>query len=784
MHANLYKILITNVLCIFISVNSFAQTATIKGVIFDKEEKEPLISATISNQNDLGVVTDFDGKYEINLSPGTHTIEFSYVGYQTVSKEVALTEGETKELNIELGFETNLLKTATVTSGKYEKPLAETTISLEVIKPRLLESTNSTSVDDLLNKIPGVTLVDNQPNIRGGSGWSYGAGNRVLLLLDDIPALQADAGLAQWDDLPVENVAQIEVVKGAASALYGSSALNGIINVRTAYATSTPITKFSTFYTMYDDPNDISKIWWDSITYNSDNETYKKESNRFADQPHEFGFSFAHRQKIKKLDLVLGGFYFNRSSFREHTFSRYGRISIGTRYRITDNLTVGFNSNFNPGESSSFFLWRNGEEGAYRPLDIPGAFSESSRFRYTIDPFVTYFDKSGNRHRLTGRFYHVDNQNNDNRSNVSELFYTEYQFQKKWEDKKVVLSSGLVSTFTNVQAELYGDTTYRSRNLAAYVQLEKKFFDKLNISVGARYEQNVTKSPEFINSGGILDTIPNGKISEGKPVFRIGANYQLNESAFLRGSFGQGYRYPTIAEQFIFTNASGLTILPNPSLTSETGWTSEFGIKQGFDIGKWNGFIDVAAFWSEYQSMMEFQSLGLNFATQSINFQSDNVGDIKITGIELSASGAGKIKNVMTYLLAGYTLINPVYKDFNEETQLTTSSDQNVLKYRNKHSFKFDVEFKYKKFSIGSGYIFNSRVEAIDKVLESFGDIGKYREENDGGYSLVDFRTSYEIFKDFKVSFVAKNLLNEEYMVRPGTMEAPRQMSLRLDYKF
>ena len=784
MHSNLYKILIISILSISTSNVLFSQGATLKGVIFDKEENEPLISATISNQDNTGVVTDFDGKYEISLTPGKHKIEFSYVGYQTISQEVDLTDGEVKELNIELGFETNLLKTATVTSGKYEKPLAETTISIEVIKPRLLESTNSTSVDDLLNKIPGVTLVDNQPNIRGGSGWSYGAGSRVLLLLDDIPALQADAGLAQWDDLPVENIAQIEVVKGAASALYGSSALNGIINVRTAYATSTPVTKFSTFYTMYDDPKDISKIWWDSISYNADTDTYKKESNKFSDQPHEFGFSFAHRQKIKKLDLVLGGFYFNRSSFREFTYSRYGRISVGTRYRVNDNLTFGFNSNFNPGESSSFFLWRNGDEGAYRPLEIDGAFSESSRFRYTIDPFVTYFDNSGNRHRLTGRFYHVDNQNNDNRSNVSELFYGEYQFQKKWEDKNIVMSTGLVSTFTNIEAELYGDTTYRSRNLAAYVQLEKKFFDKLNISAGARFEQNNTKSPEFINSGGVTDTIPNGKITEGKPVFRVGANYQLSETTYIRSSWGQGYRYPTIAEQFIFTNAGGLTILPNPSLTSETGWTSEIGIKQGFRISKWNGFIDIAGFWSEYQRMMEFQSLGLDFATQSINFKSDNIGDIKITGMEVSASGIGKIKNVETYLIAGYTFINPIYKDFDEETQLSSSSDKNVLKYRNKHSFKFDLEFKYKKFSIGGGYIFNSEVEAIDLVLESFGEIGKYREENDGGYSLIDFRTSYELFKDFKMSFIAKNLLNEEYMVRPGTLEAPRQLTLRLDYKF
>jgi Outer membrane receptor for ferrienterochelin and colicins len=62
----------------------------------------------------------------------------------------------------------------------------------------------------------------------------------VLLLLDDIPVLQPDAGTPNWDDLPVENIAQIEVIKGAASALYGSSAMNGIVNVRTAYAGSEP----------------------------------------------------------------------------------------------------------------------------------------------------------------------------------------------------------------------------------------------------------------------------------------------------------------------------------------------------------------------------------------------------------------------------------------------------------------------------------------------------------------------------------------------------------------
>ena len=779
MHFKFYKTLIISTLLLFLTLNIFAQTATVKGIILDKESKESLISATVADQNNNGVTSDLDGNYEIKLPPGKNNITFNYVGYKTQIKEVNLIADEILVLNIELDIETNLLQTATVTSGKYEKPLAETTISLEVLKPRLLESTNSTSVDELLGKIPGVTMVDNQPNIRGGSGWSYGAGSRVLLLVDNIPALQADAGLPQWDDLPVENIAQIEVVKGAASALYGSSAMNGIINIRTAYATSKPVTKLSTFYTMYDDPKDISKIWWDSIQLNIEDSTYSKQSNKFSDQPHEFGFSFAHRQKIKKLDLVLGGFYFNRSSYKKESFSRYGRISLGTRYRVNDNLTIGFNSNFNPGESASFFLWENGNEGAYKPLQLNSSISSSKRFRFTIDPFVNYFDKSGNRHRLTGRLYSVNNQNNDNRSNTSQLYYGEYQFQKKWEEHDLIMSAGLVSNSVFIDAELYGDTTYRSQNFATYLQLDKKFFDKLNISFGARYEQNVTYSPEIIIANNFMDTIPNGKISEGKPVFRIGANYQLGEATYLRASWGQGYRYPTIAEQFIFTNAGGLNIFPNPSLKSETGWSSEVGIKQGFKIGDWGGYVDVAAFWSEYQDMMEFQTVSLGF----LAFQSLNIGDTRILGTELSVNGFGKIGNVTTYLLAGYTYIDPIYKDTTIDTQ--SSSTTNILKYRNKHSFKFDIEFRYKKFIVGTGYLHNSKVEAIDRALlfPLFG-VAEYREKNDKGYGNLDFRLSYNITKKFKLAFISKNVLNKEFMVRPGTLEAPRTFTLRGDYNF
>ena len=772
---NLYKTLIFNTLFIFLSFSSFSQNAFITGVIMDGEFDEPMISATIAVGN-KGVVSDMDGKFSLELPPGEHQVSISYVGYQTETKKFSLSAGETQEWNLTLKVQTNVLQTATVTSGKFEKPLGEVTVSLEVLKPALISNSNASSIDGVLSKLPGLNFIGGQANIRGGSGWSYGAGSRVLLLVDDIPALQADAGTTPWDDVAIENIEQVEVIKGAASALYGSSALNGIINVRTAYAKSKPYTKLSMFHTTYGSPKDISKKWW---------------ATEGGGTPFENGLSIAHRQKIKKLDLVLSGFYLDRKSVNQTSVTEYGRISVGTRYRINDNLSVGFNSVFNPGKSASFFLWRNGEEGGYQPPEVGNFGSTTKRMRYFIDPFITYFDKSGNKHKLMGRYYNINNENSDNRSNTSQLVYGEYQFQKKFDSQNMVLTAGFVNTQSKSDSELFGDTIYTNNNIATYLQVDKKVFDKLNLSAGFRYEYNNTSTPVLVQiSDFVNDTIPDGKITEGKPVFRFGANYQINESTFLRASWGQGYRNPTIAERFIRTDA-GFQILPNPRLQSESGWTAEMGIKKGAQISNWYGFVDVAAFWSEYQDMMEFQ-----FDPVLFGFQSNNIGNTVIKGLELSIGGQGKIGSIETDATMGYTFIDPKYKEgfFTEDVRSRSShcyeenssveTCENILKYRSKHSIKADLETKYKKVSLGVAVLYNSHMVSVDQAIAGLGRIAQFRARNNKGYTKLDARIGFHFDSQAKISFLVNNLLNQEYTERPGILQPPRNIAVRAEYQF
>lgn len=764
-----------------------AQDATLTGKLTDAKTGDALPGATVKS-GQTGAATDFEGRYSFSLPAGEQTVIFSFTGYESRTEKISLRPGETRSFDLQLTEAENLLTTATVTAGRFEKPLGEVTVSLEVIKPKLLQSTNTTQVDQVLEKVPGVSMIDGQANIRGGAGYSFGAGSRVLLLIDDLPALQADAGLANWADVPVENIAQIEVLKGAASALYGSSAMNGIINIRTGFAKNEPETQAAVFYQFWNDPADERKKWWGK----DDSWTRTHNDSFLVNLPFQTGFSFAHRQKMGKLDVAVGTFGLFQNSFERDNYKRYARLTPNFRYRATERLTLGLNMNFNAGRSGDFFLWA-GDTSLALQAGLNSQSKSVGRLRYTIDPSAIYSDQFGNRHKLLGRLYSIKNNNDRDQSNQSKTWYGEYQIQRNLEKTGLVITAGVVGYWSGIQAKLYGDTLYTSTNQAGYLQFDQKLARRLNLTAGVRYERFTLKRPEILGTkiiqNGILretryDTLVGGKEVEARPVFRVGANYRFGAATYLRASWGQGYRFPTIAEKFITTDFGLASVLPNPKLVSESGWTSEIGLKQGFKISDWRGFLDVTGFVSEYTDMMEF-TFGIIFPWFIPSFSSENVGNTQIRGLETVIAGQGKIGEVSTTLLAGYTYIEPKFRGWVADDTLTSSVGYNVLKYRFRHTLKFDAESTWKKISLGLSVLRNSNMEAIDRIFEAaIPGVGHFRREHNQGYEIVDARLGLHFSKKYKLSLLCQNLLNEEYSVRPGALDAPRSFTLRLDGNF
>lgn len=710
------------------------------------------MAATIK-AGDKGVITDESGNYELKLEPGNYSLEFSYLGYEPIKMNITISAYEWIIQNITLNLAENVLETAIISESRYAKPITASTISVEVIKNSLIDHLNSTSVESVLNKVPGIVMVGDQANIRGGAGYSYGAGSRVLLMINDVPALQADAGYSNWDDIPVENIEQIEVIKGAASAIYGSSALNGLVNVRTKYAKSEPVTKLSTYYTSVLPPKNKSQQWWTKA-------------------PHTAGINISHAQKFDKLDLVLGSFIQNSKSHNETSNSAYGRINGSINYRFTDRLSAGFHINGNKRKSNSFFYWRDGINAIYRPDSA--TLSRSDSYRYHLDPFITYFDKSSNRHSLRSRIYVVNNNVSGGKSNRSTMYYNEYAFQRNFENQKLVVSAGLVDIFNESNSELFSRLPFKSDNKAIYTQIEKKMHENTSITAGWRYEKYKLSRPEIFEG----DTLLGGIKRDQRNLFRIGLNSKLSNNTFLRASWGQGFRFPTLAELFIVTSFGSTNISPNPKLQSESGWNTELGLKRTFTQGKSTSFIDGAIFWSRYDQMMEFVFTGF-----VKGFQSQNIGNTDIKGFEFSIGGNTLINKHSISIMGGYTYIDPKFRNFTDEDNRRSSADFNILKYRSKHMLKFDLDDQIGNWVIGSGFLYSSKMEAIDAIFEFvIRGLKDYRKTH-GGYFIQDLRLARTINK-FTFNLIGKNIWNEEYTTRPAISESPRNITFKIDYLF
>ncbi len=160
-------------------------TGVVKGKISDEKTQEPLIGVNIESGG-KGVISDLNGEYSFDLPEGTHTLIFSYLGYMELKKEVSVQEGVTTELNIGMVIEDkNILgNEVVITSSLFERKASEEVISIEVIKPKLIATTNPLRIDEIARRVPGLNIADGQANIRAGSGWSYGVGSRVAVVLD------------------------------------------------------------------------------------------------------------------------------------------------------------------------------------------------------------------------------------------------------------------------------------------------------------------------------------------------------------------------------------------------------------------------------------------------------------------------------------------------------------------------------------------------------------------------------------------------------------------------
>lgn len=792
--------LLTVILVIF-GINSYSQeerNATIKGVITAKETGETLIGANVILKKDpgIGASTDIVGNYSLKLKPGEHILLFSFTGMKTDTVSFMLKANEIRNFDIALSSYDEVLETFEIKVGKFDQKIEDMTVSIETIKPDIIENKNTRSVETILDQTPGLNILDGEPQIRGGSGFTFGVGSKVAVLVDGMPMLSGDAGRPEWGFIPVENIEQIEVIKGASSVLSGASALSGAIHIRTAYPKDKPLTKVNAYTGFYSAPRNEAAQWWD-------------------DYPTISGVNFLHSRKIKNFDLVVGGnFNYDHGyigapqpgEFVVDTISDFtddqmrsirGRVNFNLRHRSkkVSGLNYGLNGNFMLNSTNLALAWLNDSSGIYRAY--PGAvFLQEQQIGY-LDPFINFYSETGAKHSLKGRVLRTNNEMTNNQSNESWVYFADYQFQKEYdfiEDLKFI--GGVSSQYTDSYAELYagaGSPENQLLNISGYTEIQKKFYDVLNFSIGGRAEYYQL----------------NDTTTALAPIFRAGSSIKLAQETYFRMSYGQGYRFPTITERYISTSAGSFGVFSNPGLQPEKSWNSEAGIKQGLKFGNYFGYLDVAVFWQEYENTIEYLFGFWDLLTVP-GFKFVNTGESRVVGIDISWMGQAKIgKNWRINTMLGYNYILPetltpdyVYAVDQLDLELsynTTSLDTtgNILKYRFIHNAKGDIEVKWKDFAVGYSFRYFSRMENLDLAIEQFELVTSeefsggtqqpiryldFYNENNSGNLIMDARISYN-WKEHKFALISSNIANRTYSLRPLKVEQMRTIMFQYSLK-
>jgi len=222
------------ILIFFVNV-SFAQNenSLIYGEITAKDNPVAFANVFIEDRSE-GTTADLDGKFELEVTPGAMTIIAKMQGFRIIKKDIVLEKGERLEVNFSLVEDALGLDEVVISATRNRVERKETPVVVNSIRPRLLNATQSLSAADGLNYAPGVRVETNCQNCGFTQVRLNGLdGGYTQILLNSRPIFSSLLGVYGLEQIPTNIIDRVEVVRSGGSALYGSNAIAGTVNVIT-----------------------------------------------------------------------------------------------------------------------------------------------------------------------------------------------------------------------------------------------------------------------------------------------------------------------------------------------------------------------------------------------------------------------------------------------------------------------------------------------------------------------------------------------------------------------
>lgn len=198
------------------------------------EENIPYASILIIETGE-GTASNEEGQFEFrNLRPGKYTLRVSAMGYKTQEKSVVVSKEYAAVIHFKMQEEAMVINEVVVSANRNEVSRKDAPVVVNVIGLNLFEKTNSTDLAKGLNYVPGLRVENNCQNCGFPQVRINGLeGPYSQVLINSRPIVSALSGVYALEQIPVNMIERVEVVRGGGSALFGANAVGGTINIIT-----------------------------------------------------------------------------------------------------------------------------------------------------------------------------------------------------------------------------------------------------------------------------------------------------------------------------------------------------------------------------------------------------------------------------------------------------------------------------------------------------------------------------------------------------------------------
>ena len=638
--------LLTKCLAIIIllsgTFHAYAQyDAHVFGHVLDRKTGEhlPLVTVQVKGTT-IGCTTDETGHYFLkDLPTGKCVIYCSSVGYKPEEKEVEVRANTSQEVNFELEEIVLDLDNVVVTANRYETKQKESPTMVNVVSPLLFETTSAVCMADALNYTPGLRVEQTCANCGQTELRMNGMeGQYSELLMDSRPIFSSLASVYGLEQIPTGMVDRVEVVRGGGSALYGSNAIAGVVNIITKEPTRNFINLSNTSSMLHHNAYDINTTLNASVI--SENQKvgaflFAVQRNRSQYDHDKDGFS-----EIPKLSSTTAGV---RSFFK---ITNYSKLTA-EYHHVTDFRRGGNKFDKEPHEA-----------------DI------AEQLRHNIDAGSLTYDyfTADNKHHLkvfsslqsTRRESYFGTQQNLNaygRTNdIIVVSGAQYRFSYMCGTMPADLTAGAEYTYNHLHDRMsgYNRETHQTVHLAGILAQNEWKNDLWALNVGMRLEKhNMLREPVFVP--------------------RVSARYTPHESIILRATYSGGYRAPQTYNEDLHVEAVGgnvSLISMDPNLKPERSHSAFLSADFYKELGNWSLNLTLEGFYNYLQDVFFLREEG-----------HDTDGNLLLT--RTNASGAwtaGLNAEVQTAykeifrLQAGYTFQKSYYTEavhWSENTSIT-----------------------------------------------------------------------------------------------------------------